>query len=67
MIKELEYANPQVIPMLYKYKERVKEEMDEDESEIAKEYKEGKMDPCREVAQFEKVRKIKKLVGKKKE
>ena len=34
--------------------------MDDEENEVSKEYKEGRMDPSREVAQFEKFRRIKK-------
>ncbi|CDW80609.1 UNKNOWN [Stylonychia lemnae] len=66
-LKELEYATPQTIPVLYKYKEKVKEEMDDEENEVSKEYRSGRMDPSREVAQFEKGRSIKKKVGKKRD
>ena len=41
--------------------------MDEEENEVAREYKSGKNDPSSEVGQFEKYRNIKKMVGKKKE
>jgi hypothetical protein len=49
-LKELEYATPTTIPILYKYKEKVKEEMDDEENEVSKEYRSGRMDPSREVA-----------------
>eukprot|EP00347_Sterkiella_histriomuscorum_P004349 403360787 len=64
-LKELEYAAPQSLPVLYSYKERVKEEMDEEENEVSKEYRSGRMDPSSEVAKFEKGRRVKKKVGKK--
>lgn len=64
-VKELDYANASTIPILFRYKEKVREEMDDEENEVSKEYKSGKMDPSREVAQFEKHRRIKKKVGKK--
>jgi len=45
----------------------VKEELDEEENEVSKEYRSGKMDPSREAAQFEKHRRVKKKIGKKRE
>lgn len=38
------------MPILYKYKEKIKEEMDEEENDVTKEYRSGRMDPSREVA-----------------
>lgn len=64
-LKELEYATPSSIPILFQYKERVKEEMEEEENEVSKEYRSGRMDPSSEVAKFEKGRRTKKKVGKK--
>ena len=63
----MEYATPTTIPILYKYKEKVKEEMDDEENEVSKEYRSGRMDPSREVAQFEKGRSVKKKIGKKRD
>lgn len=39
--------------------------MDDEENEVSKEYRSGRMDPSSEVAKFEKGRRIKKKVGKK--
>lgn len=53
------------MPMLFQYKNKVKEEADEEANEVSKEYRSGVMDPSREVAKFEKGRIVKKNVGKK--
>lgn len=34
-LKEIEYANPLVMPMLFKYKQKVKEETEEAENEVS--------------------------------
>ena len=56
----MEYANPATMATLYRYKEKIKEELDEEEAEISKEYRSGKTDPSSEVARFEKFRRVKK-------
>ena len=66
-VKELEYASAQTIPKLFQYREKIKEELDDEEFEVTKEYRSGKMDPSREVAQFEKGRRVKKSIGKRKD
>jgi len=64
-MNELDYSKPQVLPLLYKYKERLVEELEDVEKEVTADYHSGVMDPSRDVAQYERVRNMKKLVGKK--
>ena len=52
--------------MLFKYKDKIKEEADDIANEVRTEYKSGVMDPSRDAALFEKNRRIKKNLGKKK-
>jgi hypothetical protein len=65
-LKDIEYANPQSIPLLFNYKHKTKEEADEEAIEASKDYHSGMMDPSREVAMFEKGRSVKKMIGRKK-
>ena len=66
-LREIEYANPQTLPLLYQYKYKIKEEDEEQANEVTQEYKSGMMDPSRDAAKFEKTRMTKKSVGKKKD
>ena len=44
------------MPMLFKYRQKVKDETEQVENEVSQEYKSGVMDPSRDVAKFEKTR-----------
>jgi hypothetical protein len=66
-LKEFEYANPNFLEQLYKYKLKIEELEDIEELEVITDFKTGKMDPASEVSQFERARrsKGKKDVGRK--
>jgi len=62
-LKQLDYANPNVLEQLYRYLEKTEEQQQMTEEEVIKEFKEGQMDPSSEVAKFEKGGRTKKGGG----
>lgn len=64
-LKDIDYANPNLLEKLYRYKEKIEELQDIEENEVVKDFKSGKMDPASEVSRFEKNKSHKKNFGRK--
>ena len=54
-LRQLDYANPNVLEQLYRYLEKTEDQQQQTQQEVIKEFKEGQMDPSSEVAKFEKI------------
>ena len=54
-LKDIEYANPNILEQLYRYKVRSEEIHEIEIGEVIKEFKMGKMDPSSEVSRFERM------------
>ena len=65
IIKELDYAAPESVDKLFKYIEKIRQENEDEVTDVLSEYKKGLSDPAREAARFEKKRYVCKSVGRK--
>ena len=63
LLRDIEFADPNLLNVLFDYKMRCQEENEDEEQEIEKEYRSGMMDPSRTAAIVEKEQNIKKMIG----
>lgn len=55
-LKDIEYANPNVLEQLYRYKQNIEEIQELEENEVIKDFRSGKLDPASEINKMKKHR-----------
>lgn len=55
-LKDIEYANPNVLEQLYRYKQNIEELQEVEENEVIKDFRSGKLDPASEINKMKKHR-----------
>lgn len=53
-LKDIEYANPNVLEQLYRYKQNIEEIQEVEENEVIKDFRSGKLDPSSEINMMKK-------------